>query len=209
MSDEAIVKVIFGIRGSGKTVKLRRLTLDVHRLLLINTLNRDGFTNGVVFTDLAELKKFWKKVYTHNFRIIYSPVHGDIDRACDEVGEICQAAMLCGEMTIAIEEMNVLFEGKRTPRQFNQIIFAGREPGIELIGVAQSPVGFGSAMRSMTQEAYLFHCHERSHLEIFEKLIGRDARSKLPLLKYYEYLYWNMDAPDKCEIRKDDPLPVM
>jgi len=206
---EAIIRVIFGIRGSGKTVKLRRLTSESYRLLLINTLNRDGFTNGIVFHDLNELKKFWKNIYTKKFRMIYSPQHGDIEKAVDEVGQLCELAMLCGNMTIAIEEMNVLFEGKQTPREFNRLIFAGREPGIELIGVAQTPVGFGSAMRSMTKEAFIFHCHERSHLEIFEKLIGSDARKLLPNLKNYEYLYWNMDAPDKYEIKKDNPLPVM
>jgi hypothetical protein len=206
---EAIIKVIFGIRGSGKTVKLRRLTLDSHRLLLINTLNRDGFTNGIIFTDLTELKKFWKNVYTKNFRIIYSPVHGDIDKACDEVGQLSELAMLCGNMTLAIEEMNVLFEGMRTPRQFNRLVFAGREPGVELVGVAQTPVGFGSAMRSMTKEAFIFHCHERSHLDIFEKLIGKEARSKLPLLKNYEYLHWSMNEPEKYQIKKDEPLPYM
>jgi hypothetical protein len=210
MENEAIVKVIFGIRGCGKTVKLRRLLLDCRRSLVVNTLNRDGFTNGVVFNTVPDLKKFWLKVYRRNFRLIYSPLHGDIEKACHEVGEICKLSMACGNMTLAIEEMNVLFEDLRTPVEFNQVVFAGREPGIELIGVAQQPVGFGPVMRSMTKEAFIFHTHERSHLSVFEKLVGKENAEKIRTLQNYEYLHWSMaDGSEICEIEKDKPLPYM
>jgi hypothetical protein len=210
MQNEAIVKVIFGIRGGGKTVKLRRLLLDCNRSLTINTLNRDGFTNGVVFNNIPDLKKFWKTVYRRKFRLIYSPDHGDLDRTCIEVGEICKLVMACGHMTFAIEEMNVLFEDLRTPSEFNQIVFAGRDPGIELIGVAQQPVGFGAAMRSMTKEAFIFHTHEDSHLAVFRKLVGKEAAERIRTLSNYEYLHWSLaDGAEKWEVKKDEPLPYM
>lgn len=210
MQDEAIVKVIFGIRGGGKTVKLRRLLLDSRRFLVVNTLNRDGFMNGVVFNNVPDLKEFWLKVYRRNFRLIFSPEHGDIEKTCSEVGEICKLVMACGNMTLAIEEMNVLFEDLRTPSEFSQVVFAGRDPGIELIGVAQQPTGFGSAMRSMTKEAFIFHTHEDSHLAIFRKLVGKDAAEKIRTLANYEYLHWSMaDGAENWKIEKDEPLPYM
>ena len=210
MNDESIVKVIFGIRGGGKTVKLRRLLLDCRRFIVINTLNREGFTAGVVFNNVPDLKKFWLKVYRGNFRLIFSPQHGDIKKTCSEVGEICELVMACGNMTLAIEEMNVLFEEFRGPVEFNKIVFAGRDPGIELIGVAQQPVGFGAAMRSMTKEAFIFHTHEDSHLDVFRKLVGKDGAEAIRTLANYQYLHWSMaDGPDKWTIQKDEPLPYM
>ena len=210
MDSEAIVKVIFGIRGGGKTVKLRRLLLDCHRSVTINTLNRDGFNNGVVFHTVPDLKKFWVKTYWRNFRLIFSPEHGDIEKTAKEVGEICNLALACGDMTLAVEEMNVLFEDFRVPAEFNQVVFAGREPGIELIGVAQQPVGFGSVMRSMTKEAFLFHTHEDSHLAIFRKLIGNDAAEAVRTLSNYQYVHWSLaDGAENWKIEKDEPLPDM
>jgi len=210
MDSEAIVKVIFGIRGGGKTVKLRRLLLDCPRSVTINTLNRDGFNNGVVFNTVPDLKKFWLKTYCHNFRLIFSPEHGDIDKTAKEVGEICSLALACRDMTLAVEEMNVLFEDFRVPAEFNQVVFAGREPGIELIGVAQQPVGFGSVMRSMTKEAFLFHTHEDSHLAIFRKLIGKEAAEAVRTLSNYQYVHWSLaDGAENWKIEKDEPLPDM
>lgn len=210
MIDEAIVKVIFGIRGGGKTVKLRRLLLDCPRSVTVNTLNRDGFTNGVVFHTVGELQRFWLKVYRRNFRLIYSPEHGDMARTCDEVGQICRLAITCKNMTLAIEEMNVLFEDGRVPAEFNQVVFSGRELGLELIGVAQQPVGFGSAMRSMTKEAFFFHTHEDSHLDIFKNLVGKDGAEAIRTLPNYHYVHWSLaNGPQNWTIEKDEPLPYM
>ena len=210
MKDEAIVKVIFGIRGGGKTVKLRRLLLDCRRSLTVNTLNRDGFKNGVVFHTVPELKKFWLSVYQRNFRLIFSPEHGDIERTCSEVGELCKLALVCGNMTLAIEEMNVLFELNRKPKEFEQVVFAGREPGVELIGVAQKPLGFGDAKRSQTQEAFIFRTHEESHLAIYRNLVGKQGAEAIRGLDKYYYLHWQLtDEPETWKIQKDEPLPFM
>lgn len=210
MSEEAIVKVIFGIRGGGKTVKLRRLLLDCPRSITVNTLNRDGFANGVVFHTVGELSRFWSKVYRRNFRLIFSPEHGDIEKTCSEVGQICQLAITCKNLTLAVEEMNVLFEGQRIPAELNKLIYAGREPGVEFIGVAQVPTGFGPVMRAMTKEAFLFHTHEDSHLDVFRNLVGKDGAEAIRTLSNYNYVHWSMDnGPENWKIEKDKPLLYM
>jgi len=213
MTGEAIVKVIFGIRGGGKTVKLRRLLLGSGRFVAVNTLNRAGFSNGVVFTDLQVLKKFWLSVYRANFRLVYSPQHGDLERVRDEVGEICSLSLACGDMTLAIEEMNVLFEGNRKPSEFERVVFAGREPGVSLIGVAQKPTGFGDAMRAMTKEAFIFHTHEKTHLDVYRNLVGKEGAEAIRTLGQYEYVHWVISSGDngaeEYTIQKDEPLPSM
>jgi hypothetical protein len=131
-------------------------------------------------------------------------------RTCDEVGQICRLAITCKNMTLAIEEMNVLFEDGRVPAEFNQVVFSGRELGLELIGVAQQPVGFGSAMRSMTKEAFFFHTHEDSHLDIFKNLVGKDGAEAIRTLPNYHYVHWSLaNGPQNWTIEKDEPLPYM
>ena len=211
--NEPIVTVIFGIRGCGKTVKLRRLLIDRRRYLVVNTLNRSGFERdvGVTFHDLESLKRFWLDCYTKSFRLIYSPRHcADRDHVRNDVAELCQLAMSCKNMTLAIEEMNVLFEGRRPPVEFEDVVFSGREPGIELIGLAQIPTGFGAAMRSQTKEAFIFHTHEQSHLDIFKNLVGKEGVEKIKSLNNYEYLRWSMlDGKRETTVQKDDPLPYL
>jgi len=210
MSEEAIVKVVFGIRGGGKTVKLRRLLLDCPRSVTVNTLNREGFSNGVVFHTVPDLKRFWLKVYRRNFRLIFTPEHGDIQKVCAEVGQICKLAMVCKNLTLAIEEMNVLFDDQRVPVELNQLIFSGREPGMEFIGVAQVPTGFGPAMRAMTKEAFFFHTHEDSHLDVFRNFVGKAGAEAIRTLPNYHYVHWSMaNGPEKWTVEKDEPLPYM
>lgn len=215
--------MIFGIRGGGKTVKLRRLLLSCSRYLVVNTLNRPGFNCGVTFHTVPDLKKFWLKVYRTNFRLIFSPLPMTeleasaedsqslyTSRICNEISQICELVYACGDMTFAIEEMNVLFDELRVPHELNRILYSGRESGIEFIGVAQQPVGFGAAMRSQTKEAFIFHTHEDSHLAIFRKLVGKENAEKIRKLANYEYLHWSMqNGEESCEIQKDEPLPYM
>jgi hypothetical protein len=211
---EAVVKVIFGVRGTGKTVKLRRLLSTCPRYVCINTLNRSGFSEGVVFHDISSLKPFWRKVHNKGFRIVYAPVRfKDEDRElyyrrlCDEVGLICSWALVCGRMTLAIEEMNVLFEGKRPPYEFLDVVYSGREPGVELIGVSQVSTGFGRAMRAMTKEAFFFYTHEQTDLDNYAKIVGREGADAINSLKDYQYVHWSyQNGPKKFTIEKDDPL---
>lgn len=210
MNDEAIVKLILGVRGCGKTVKLFRLLRSVPRSLTINTLNRGGFTNGVVFDTVPDLKSFWLMVYQGNFRLIFSPRHGDIEKTCQEVGQLCKLSMACGNLTIAIEELNVIFAAQRKPAEFNELVFSGREPGIELIGVAQRPFGFGQELASQAKEAFIFHSHEPGALKFFRNWMGKDASEAIRTLKGHSYLHWSFENDvTNFTIEKDKLLPDM
>lgn len=211
MSDEAIVKLILGVRGCGKTVKLFSLLRPVRRRLTVNTLNRGGFTEGVVFHTVPELKSYWNTVWqTDDFHLIFTPEHGDIERVCIEIGDLCRFAMVCGNMTLAIEEMNVLFGVQRKPAELNSLIFAGREPGIELIGVAQRPRGFGPEIGSQSKEAFIFHSHETEALKYFRDWMGKDASEAIRSLEGHQYLHWSFEnGPTDYTIQEDELLPDM
>ena len=65
-NQQAIIRQIFGKRGSGKTVKARNLTKDQNRVLYYDTLGRD-YDDGVLCESLAELKDYWLKVYQQSY----------------------------------------------------------------------------------------------------------------------------------------------
>jgi len=208
--DEAIVKLILGVRGCGKTVKLFSLMRSVNRSLTINTLNRSGFTDGVVFHTVPDLKSFWLAIYQHDFRLIFSPRHGDIEKTCVEIGQLCKLAQVCGNMTIAIEELNVVFAAQRKPVEFNELVFSGREPGIELIGVAQRPKGFGPELSSQAKEAFIFHTHEPDALTFLRNWMGKDAAEAVRTLDGHQYLHWAYkDGATNYTIETDELLPDM
>jgi len=202
---EAIIKLVFGIRGGGKTVKVRNLIEDVRRLLVIDTKGNDYF-DGVSFHSLAELKKFWLEVYSGDFRLIYKPP-GDDTETIEDIAEICLLSLACENMTLVIEELNLIFDQARPPTEFNKMIFSGREPCIELIGVAQRPFGFGRKFTSQAKEFYVFYNREPDDVRFFKQSLGTEAALAICTLEQYQYLKWiYADGPDKYEICKDELL---
>ena len=205
MDREAIIKLVFGIRGSGKTVKVRNLIKDVRRLLVVDTKGNDYF-DGVSFHSLIELRKFWENVYSGDFRLIYKPPGGDVEIR-EDVGKICAICEEIKNMTLVIEELNLIFDEKRPPTEFNRMIFSGREPGIELIGVAQRPFGFGRKLTSQAKEFYVFYNREPDDVRFFKQNLGSEAALAICTLEQYQYLKWvYADGVQKYEICKDEML---
>jgi len=203
MDKEAIIKLVFGIRGCGKTVKVRNLIKDVRRLLVVDTKGYDYF-DGVSFHSLSELKKFWLKVYSSNFRLIYKPP-GDNEERIEDIAEICTLCETCENMTLVIEELNLIFDEKRPPTEFNRMIFSGREPGIELIGVAQRPARIGRNITSQAKEFYIFYNREPGDIRFFKQSLGTEAAVAICTLEQYQYLKWvYADGAQKFEICKDE-----
>jgi len=215
MSKEAIVKLIFGVRGCGKTIKLLSLLRSVRRVLIVNTLNQEsvnmpsesGYSNGVIFHTVPDLTSFWTKHHQGDFRLIFSPEHGDMERTCREIAYLCKLTMACGYMTLAIEELNVIFANQRKPDEFNTLVFSGREPGVELIGVAQRPRGFGPELASQAKEAFIFHTHEPEALTFFRNWMGKEAADAIRSLEGHAYLHWSFaNGVTNFTIQTDEAL---
>lgn len=205
MNNEAVIKLVFGMRGCGKSVKVRRLIEDVRRFLVVDTLGCD-YTDGIIFHSLRELKEFWLKVYAGDFRIIYRP-EGDESEIIEDIAEICSLCAACENMTLVVEELNIIFDSNRPPNEFNRMIFSGRKPGIELIGVAQRPYGFGRKLTSQAKEFYVFCNREPDDVTFFKKYLGKEASEAIRNLEQYHYLKWIMaDGVQNWEICKDELL---
>ena len=205
MKDEAIIKLVFGMRGNGKTEKVKSLVRDIPRVLIVDY--KHEHTNGVIFNDLEQLKAFWLAVYTRRFRLIYRPQRGDPESFVDDLAELSALTAKCGDMTLVVEEMNILFDGRKPPPEFNQLIFAGRTPGIELIGVAQRPRGFGRDISSQAKEFYVFYTREPDDVTYFRQYLGKEASESIQKLEQFHYLKWiYANGVDNWTVHKDELL---
>jgi len=205
MDKEAIIRLVFGIRGCGKTVKVRNLIKDVRRLIVVDTVGTDYY-DGVCFHSLIELRKFWEKVYSGDFRLIYKPP-GDDNEIREDVGKICAICQDIKNLTLVIEELNIIFDEKRPPTEFNRMLLSGRKDDIEFVGVAQRPFGFGRKFTSQAKEFYVFYSREPVDVRFFKQSLGTEAALEICTLEQYQYLKWiYADGVQKYEICKDELL---
>lgn len=186
MSKEAIITIVLGRRGSGKSVKVRNLTKDCSRVLFYDTLNKD-YTDGIVIDNLQELKGFWSRHYRGDFRIVYRP-----EEPAEEFAEVCALVYACGFMHFVVEELDSYFSAGRSCREFNNIVFRGRHKSINLIGVSQRPFGFGRGLTSQAKEWFVFSTREPNDVSWLEKYFGQEFIEQLKSLNpaQYQYIHW-------------------
>jgi len=192
---EKIIILIFGKRGSGKSVLAEKLCRDLRRLLIYDTLGE--YTEGVIIRDLPALKDFWTKVYCGNFRIIYQPVdpEGDFDSVCRVVYE-------CEDLTYLVEELDRYSRPLAMSRVFKNIVQDGRHQNIELIGVTQRPHGIDKLLTSQAKQMFIFNTTEPRDIDYFKDVVGYEVVKKIAALQEYEYVKW-LDGNDQLEVGKE------
>jgi len=192
---EKIILIIFGKRGSGKTILAKNKVRDRWRLLIYDTLGE--YSTGVIVTDLNELKEIWGKIYRGNFRITYQPVdpEGDFDAVCREVA-------LCGDLTFLVEELDRFARPLAMSRQFKEIVQRGRHHRVELIGVTQRPHGIDKLLTSQAKQMCIFNTTEPRDIDYFKDVVGYKVVMKIADLKEFEYVNWR-DGSEELEICKE------
>lgn len=192
---EKIITLIFGKRGSGKTLLARNMIRDRRRLLIYDTIGE--YTDGVIIEDLPALKEFWGKVYRGNFRIIYQPVDPESD-----FDDICRLVYECEDLTFLIEELDRYSKPLTLSLPFKEIIQRGRHHNIELIGITQRPHGVDKLLTSQAKQMYIFNTTEPRDVDYFKDTIGYPVVVKIAALNEYEYVKYQ-DGSDKLEVGKE------
>lgn len=192
---EKIIKLIFGKRGSGKTLLAESMVRDRKRLFVYDTIG--DYTNGVIIEDLPALKEFWGKVYRGNFRIIYQPVdpEGDFDVVCRLVYE-------CEDLTFLVEELDRYSKPLTLSLPFKNIIQRGRHKNIELIGVTQRPHGIDKLLTSQAKEMFIFNTTEPRDVDYFKDTVGYPVVVKIAGLQEFEYVKYQ-DGSEQLEVGKE------
>jgi hypothetical protein len=194
MAEEKIIDLIFGKRGSGKSVLASSLIRDQKRVLIYDTLGE--YTEGVIIESYPELCKFWAKVYRQNFRIIYQPLDpdGDFETVCDLVFN-------CGNITYLVEEIDCFCSAQALGINFKSIIQRGRHKDITLIGITQRPAGIARLITSQAKAMRIFNTTEPRDIDYFRQILGEALIKKLAELKEYEYVLWQ-DGVDELVISR-------
>lgn len=192
---EKIITLIFGKRGSGKSFLTRKMIQDLKRLLIYDSIGE--YTQGVIITDLVQLKEFWGKVYPGNFRIIYQPVdpEGDFDSLCCEV-------CACKNLTFVVEELDRYARPLAMSRPFKEVVQRGRHYRVELIGITQRPHGIDKLLTSQAKQMFIFNTTEPRDIDYFKDVVGYEVVKKIAALQQYEYVKWQ-DGSDQLEIGKE------
>ncbi len=193
---EKIIILIFGKRGSGKSVLAKKACQDKKRLLIYDTIGE--YSEGVIVSGLDQLRDFWRKVYRGNFRIIYQPAdpEGDFDSVCRQVA-------LCEDLTFVIEELDRFARPLAMSREFKEIVQRGRHHRIELIGVTQRPHGIDKLLTSQSKQMLIFNTTEPRDIDYFKDVVGYEVVKKIADLQQYQYVVWK-DGTEELEIKKED-----
>ena len=174
--DKADIKLFVGKTGSGKTYKVARMIAGCDRVIMFDTQGKD-YTDGVMFYDMGELRRFWLKVHRDKFRLIYRPID-----PLREFEEICRLAFACKGLTVIAEELPSLCTSQIINEQLRKLIFRGRLNDIHFIGLMQRPIGIHRDITSQASEIFIFNIDEPRDVKYFQERIGTDlviTRSKL------------------------------
>jgi len=180
---ESFVSLYLGMRGAGKSYLVKEYELKKYKRILIYDTQGE-YTDGIVFEELEELKKFWLQHYQGAFKIIYRPLnHVNFSAICDLV-------YTCGNMCFVVEELDLTAGTFDTDINFQSIIKRGRHKNITFIGISQRPFGINRNITSQAKIIYSFRQLEPRDVEYLKYFIGVEAE-QIPNLKKYHFLYWN------------------
>lgn len=185
-----------GKRGTGKSYLVKQWCRQYKRLLVYDP--QGEYTDGVIIDDLAELKKFWIKVYRKNFRIIYRPIDAE-----GEFEPICRLVWECQNVTFIIEEVQSFCNPQSICYDFKALIAKGRHRDIELIGITQRPAEISKLLTSQTKRMCIFNVTDPNDVKYFTQTFGAEFIEKLDQLQQYDYIVWR-DGMEQLEIEKAD-----
>jgi hypothetical protein len=190
-------RLIIGKTGSGKTIKALNLIADKPRVIMFDTLGHD-YRDGVVFSDLTDLKAFWLKVYRGPFRLIYRPT-----KEIEEFDEVCDLAYKCGDLAFVAEELDLFCPPRQLTPGIRHILKRGRHADITFIGITQRPYGIDRVVTAMCNEVYVFKTDEPRDIRYLAERLGEGIVPKIAALGEYEYVL-QKDHSSEFIVGKDE-----
>jgi len=197
---QAIIRIIFGKRKSGKSHLGRKLARPQKRKLFYDTTGHDfDETDGFIIRTMPELQAFIKENYRKDFSIVY--------RSPDPLEDIETVSLLVMDiesMWFIIDEAHNYFKGYRPLPGLNKVVHEGRHSNIDLVLITQCPVDLGPMTRDQAEELYIFKTREPRIMDYFRDAIGSEEVAKLPELdkSKHEYLFFS-DELEETEIRHE------
>lgn len=188
----AIVRLIYGRRNSGKSFLARRLAKDQSRVFFWDTTGHDfDESDGFVIEDMETLKQFLKVNYRKPFAIVYrSP------DPLEEITPVCDLLMDVEHLWLVIDEAHNYFRAYKPFPGLSKVIHQGRHADVDLVLITQAPVSLGPMTRDQAEELYIFRTHESRIMDYFRDAVGSESVEKLPTLEKYHYLFYSDELED-------------
>jgi hypothetical protein len=185
--NESIIRLIFGMRGEGKTYYAKKQVQFFNRVIIFDTLGQYSEC-GLCFFDVQDFKNHLLNVYReNNFRLVFQPVS-----PLDYFDNICDIVFTMGNVAFFVEEIGLFVSPLSMPFNLANIIQRGRHKNVEFFGINQRPFGIPRLLTSQAKEIISFRQREPRDIDYFREFIGEEAEKILTLPKYH-YLKWNYE----------------
>lgn len=198
MDKDLEVIAIFGARGSGKTVRCKKLLGERKRKRVIVYDLKDEYPFTKV-RGATELGKFFKKNWRKSFKVSYVPSAKEKAEHIAELSKVCYAiakaqkadaqSNLAQNITILVEEMSVSAPNQKYPAGqggFEFVVNIAREWGVEVIGVSQRPAQANPDFRGNATRSFFYNLSNTLDIKALKGMIGDDANN-LKSLQPHEY----------------------
>ena len=195
MTDEKKIQLIFGKRGSGKSVLAKHLIRNESRLVVFDIMSEYG-PYGVTFEteDMPCLTAFWRQVFKGSFRIVYRPVDPKA-----EIDWLAEAVYVLGNVTFLVEEIDSVCNPYDMPWAMKQVVQRGRHKNIQLIGVTPAPYGINRDLTRQAKDIFIFNTNEVRDIQYLRGLLGDQIEPKIAALGQYQFVHWQ-DGSEAMQI---------
>lgn len=195
---DAEMIAVFGMRGSGKTTRVKELLEGRRRIVVFDPHHEYPFPKVDNFPALlAHIKSHWR-----DFAVSYVPPENSEQQALSDLSEVLFKVMQPykdgsddQQMTLVVEELQMSFPSESLPagcRGFLAMCQRGRHWGINVIGVTQQPASISARFKGNCAEHHLFNLEWHTDLKAVGAMIGPDKVKKIQLCgPHQSYIYRN------------------
>lgn len=174
-----------GMRGSGKTTKLRDLVAESRRLLVGDPEGKyDPGPHDELVIGAAQLRQVIAGRQLLNpyngFRIVYRDHEAVMRHTCPGV------AFALRDCTVLLEELACFCKPSYLPDELDNLIVHGRVRRVNVAGTTREPQEIHDRMFSQADLVYLFHFEPGNGLDRIRRRY-KDVAEKLPQLGRFQY----------------------
>lgn len=187
MSTQPLVRVVLGMRGTGKSTLARQLVAPERRLL--------------IFDPMAEHDAL--RLDYDDF-LAYLDDHADADRFrvaltdLDAGEEFCALAwVLAGrraELTVFLEEADLIASPGQEPPIFRRLIAQGRHRGIAVVACSRRPAEVSRFLTANAHELYLFRTGEPRDVAYVRAFCGVEVSDAVQGLERFQHVRWTVEG---------------
>ena len=179
-------KIIFGVSGSGKSYLTKKLCLNYSRLIIIDPLeeysNKDN-PISVLCKDFVSLL-IYVRDNSEKFRVSL------IDNSLEMSEKIFKLAWELGNITIVIEEVDMICSPSFIGAEFANVIKRGRHKQVNIIANSRRPSEVNRLLTSQASEIYVFKLNEPTDVKYISNFSSKESENIIANLDDYNYYHY-------------------